>query len=1243
MKRVQRIVSAALAVILSMSMAATALPITAYADETGDDTSTDATMPTGDIAAFEASGDGTESKPWKISDVDSLYAFAAKVNNDTNGFDYSDCYVELTADITMPAGAIWSGVNTFNGTFDGNDHVISDMVIQSGTESTDIGFIKDVTKTASFSNLHFNNASLKLQTNPYAGILVGSAKKISVDDCSINGSISFLSDGGSTDIGGYIGYTSESCDISNSNFDGTINAAVGQVEQTAGGLVGYARAKCYIDDSMVAGNISTYAQYVGGFVGWIQNDTRNPGPGGMQITDCQNMANVLGSDQVGGIVGRYSDSPIDYGDHVRTIERCANRGDVKGSGYCGGIVGQIYGVAQVLKSTNKGTIQGSSYSGGICGQAYSKAWDNIEINDCYNAGNFGIGTTGGIVGYTVSGSMSLVNVRNCYVAPSEQMSSYGVAARLRFGGWAFGGATLQNVYYPEGRTAYGQKSGEETWFTVENVTSITSTDILSESTFSRFDFDTVWKMTANGPALAWETDIEDTGDTGDKGDESGTQILNGMSWPLLNDASSFYGGAENAAPWENYFANIDFKSVWTQLRYFWSDKINGERGYCYGLSFLAVAEDNGQVSIQGITQKKGDTLSDYGYSEIETNDKGEAYCVANEELTNAVERMQYAQWSSKIDRIKTNIKIDEINDNIGAIIEDAARSHAIVTDMEFAENGAHTVVIPRGAKGDTINGCYRVYIYDPNVPQINTEKLFGQNIKHLEVYDRPNSYIEFDYSNGKVRYGWYSKNTKKYFDQDVKKLEITDISKLDLEFFNDAFTLSDEGHTKIFILSSDIGISDASRRLILQKQKGDITYSLVDWFFHSGDTEAEPENELEWINVPNGTLCFDLEGESRIATISNNDQKAATIVSDGNLAATVGEDGKVSLEATDSTATFEVTTTVDDDTYASIKGELNEGESVQIEMVDGVVKGETNAADSVAGAVYEGDEVYQYDIDFGHTKGQQNPPEDISGGKGKIVGTTTAMEYRSVDEEDAEWLTCDDGATLAEPGNYEVRYAATDDKEASEAVQVTVLADQDVDPDDDKKDESGKDNDGSSNKKDESGTTDSSDKTGDAADNSGSSVGTVKRTQQAPHHHHYEWRVVREATEDQDGEVNYVCTRCGDVAYGAPLSSFYVYNQNVANSILKCSKNGTVKVDATKRGWISFSSMFVQALQERPDVTVMLRYKYGAATYDLTIPAGSYETVQALFDMDGTKDKNGNGLFCGYLNLATKFLAVAAK
>lgn len=68
-------------------------------------------------------------------------------------------------------------------------------------------------------------------------------------------------------------------------------------------------------------------------------------------------------------------------------------------------------------------------------------------------------------------------------------------------------------------------------------------------------------------------------------------------------------------------------------------------------------------------------------------------------------------------------------------------------------------------------------------------------------------------------------------------------------------------------------------------------------------------------------------------------------------------------------------------------------------------------------------------------KAAQDAP-DVEGVIGTISGTTAAMEYRAGDSGD--WTPCTDGATIVEPGEYQVRYAATASKLASPATAVTV-------------------------------------------------------------------------------------------------------------------------------------------------------------------------------------------------------------
>ena len=65
-----------------------------------------------------------------------------------------------------------------------------------------------------------------------------------------------------------------------------------------------------------------------------------------------------------------------------------------------------------------------------------------------------------------------------------------------------------------------------------------------------------------------------------------------------------------------------------------------------------------------------------------------------------------------------------------------------------------------------------------------------------------------------------------------------------------------------------------------------------------------------------------------------------------------------------------------------------------------------------------------------------------AGGKGRITGTTSAMEYL----DSGTWVTCTDGSTEVLPGQYGVRYAETDTHYASITVSVSVAPFQPVQP-----------------------------------------------------------------------------------------------------------------------------------------------------------------------------------------------------
>lgn len=128
------------------------------------------------------------------------------------------------------------------------------------------------------------------------------------------------------------------------------------------------------------------------------------------------------------------------------------------------------------------------------------------------------------------------------------------------------------------------------------------------------------------------------------------------------------------------------------------------------------------------------------------------------------------------------------------------------------------------------------------------------------------------------------------------------------------------------------------------------------------------------------------------------------------------------------------------------------------------------------------------------------------------------------------------------------------------------------------------------------------------------------------HTHSYAWEDVKEATEDDNGEIIYKCS-CGEVLYRVPTSAYNVFNRNTTEKIKNAKQGATVKIETSR--WISFHKMVMQALADRPDVSLEVSFldgEYKGNRVSFTIPAGT-DTLSLL-------DENG---FSGFLYLAGKF------
>ena len=147
---------------------------------------------------------------------------------------------------------------------------------------------------------------------------------------------------------------------------------------------------------------------------------------------------------------------------------------------------------------------------------------------------------------------------------------------------------------------------------------------------------------------------------------------------------------------------------------------------------------------------------------------------------------------------------------------------------------------------------------------------------------------------------------------------------------------------------------------------------------------------------------------------------------------------------------------------------------------------------------------------------------------------------------------------------------------------------------------------------------------------------TEKTSTKTAHQHHYEWETIVAPTATTDGEEAYRCT-CGAELYRIPMSAYNEFNKEILNDIKYAKEGGTVTVDAHQ--WSSFHKMVYDALQERQDVTLVLKYTDNGKKYELTIPTSKAlgQATDRNFDSLYTE---GSPSFIGFLKLATVYPAV---
>ena len=223
-----------------------------------------------------------------ISTLAELQSFAADVRG---GNTYEGKTVVLTADIALggeetPWTPIGNASNKFEGTFDGNGHIISDLYINS-TEANQglFGYVNGGT----VKNCVVQGSVVS--TKGYVAGIVGYNNKGTIENCmstvDVNGS------GGS-----FVHYYDGIAGYSNGTVTGCVNG--GSITATGGSACGGVVGCNFggtVTNSYNKGNVSNPGSHVGGVVGQSRQS-------GAKVENCYNIGAVSGNTNVGAVVGQ---------------------------------------------------------------------------------------------------------------------------------------------------------------------------------------------------------------------------------------------------------------------------------------------------------------------------------------------------------------------------------------------------------------------------------------------------------------------------------------------------------------------------------------------------------------------------------------------------------------------------------------------------------------------------------------------------------------------------------------------------------------------------------------------------------------------------------------------------------------------------------------------------------------------------------------------------------------------------
>jgi hypothetical protein len=449
-------------------------------------------------------GNGEPNTPYKIANVADLLQLAADTGN------YDKCFI-LTADIdlasyTFTAAVIAPDTNNsiygflgtpFTGVFDGNEHKITNLTINSyGGETRYIGYLglfgciegpdlypyeyKDVVRNLIIENVTVtgNNSDLTVLHN--MGGLAGYNSFGAIRNCHSTGTVTRENGDNTADsFGGLIGYNNYGS-VNNCSSAVIVSGGIGV--DNVGGLVGYNNYGI-INNCFATGNVSGATpdspygilNGLGGLVGWnyfgIISGCWASGnvnaSGNSEPAYAASFGGLVGYNEYGGINKCYATGNVTstqsgvgglVGSNGWSISNCYATGNVIGRYDVGGLAGGNGG--PITNCYAIGNVIGSEYIGGLVGSTINTG----TITNCYSIGAVAGGDYfGGLIGYNYLGTItaSFWDVDTSGLTVSDGGTGKTTVemkkeSTFTSAGWDFVGETVNGI--------------DDIWWILENVT-----------------------------------------------------------------------------------------------------------------------------------------------------------------------------------------------------------------------------------------------------------------------------------------------------------------------------------------------------------------------------------------------------------------------------------------------------------------------------------------------------------------------------------------------------------------------------------------------------------------------------------------------------------------------------------------------------------------------------------------------------------------------------------------------------